>query len=140
MEVRNAWEYRRLFQEPSLCSTHVRGGLRGPKRINLHRGDDAISIRMPVAACSLEDESQPGDLRKVGIAGDSHFLCTFPVTFECVPKNSFHFYNLKGKTIFIWGKMKSSGCEKRQNRAAARWRRGDRDSEFLGRRKWGQGL
>ena len=67
MEVRNAWEYRRLFQEPSLCSTHVRGGLRGPKRINPHRGDDAISIRMPVAACSLEDESQPGDLRKVGL-------------------------------------------------------------------------
>jgi len=109
-------------------------GLRGPKRINPHRGDDATSIRMPVAACTF------GDLRKAGIAGDSHFLCTFPVTFECVPMNSFHFYNLKGKTIFIWGKMKSSGCEKRQNRAAARGRRGDRDCEFLGRRKWGQGL
>lgn len=61
-----------------------------------------------------------------------HFLCIFPVAFKCVPMNSFHFYNLKGKTIFIWGKMKSSGCEKRQNRAAARGRSGDRDSELLG--------
>lgn len=88
------------------------GGLRGPSRIKPHRGDDATYIRMPVAACTLEDAGQPSDLRKAGMAGDSHFLCTFPVAFECVPVNSFHFYNLKGKTIFIWGKMKSSSCER----------------------------
>ena len=38
MEVRNAWEYRRLFQEPSLCSTRGRGDWEDCRGLNPQRG------------------------------------------------------------------------------------------------------
>ena len=97
--------------------------------------NDATYVRMPVAMCPWEDASQHGDTQRAGVTGDSHFLCTFPVAFHCVPMNSFHFYNLKRKTIFIWGKVKSSGRDKKLNRTTARGRTRDRDFEVLGRRE-----